>query len=472
MKPRALALLLHSHMPYVEGFGTWPFGEEWLWEAVATVYLPLLELLNGAPVTVGLTPVLCDQLEALPGEAGERYLRFLREVRAAIHEEDAHGLEQAGERELAAEVRRSASDYRAGEEAFERRSGGLLAGFRSLERVELWTSAATHSLLPMLATDAGIRLQLESGIASHERRFGAFGGGLWLPECAYEPGLERYLAEHGVRVFCVDHTEVYGRGAPEHLRPVATEAGPVAGPIDWQTVELGWNDVAGYPVHPLYRDYHRRTIHDLRPWSNGGEPYRYDQALALAREHARDFVARVLARLEPEGGLVCCALDTELLGHWWYEGQAWLQAVLEEAPAQGIELVTVSEGIERVPAEERPLHASTWGRDKYLSTWDAPDVAEIAFTARRAELRTVAAAARGRGPALERAARELLALQASDWAFMVTRELAADYPQRRVEEHAAEHQQALETLDASAAGIGPRLRNLSPDLRLSALVAP
>jgi hypothetical protein len=39
-----LSFVLHSHMPYVEGFGTWPFGEEWLWEAVACVYVPLLEL--------------------------------------------------------------------------------------------------------------------------------------------------------------------------------------------------------------------------------------------------------------------------------------------------------------------------------------------------------------------------------------------------------------------------------------------
>ena len=30
-----LAIVLHSHMPYVEGFGTWPFGEEWLLEAIA-----------------------------------------------------------------------------------------------------------------------------------------------------------------------------------------------------------------------------------------------------------------------------------------------------------------------------------------------------------------------------------------------------------------------------------------------------
>ena len=29
-------------MPYVEGFGTYPFGEEWLFDAVARSYLPVL----------------------------------------------------------------------------------------------------------------------------------------------------------------------------------------------------------------------------------------------------------------------------------------------------------------------------------------------------------------------------------------------------------------------------------------------
>ena len=75
-RPGALALVLHSHMPYVEEFDTWPFGEEWLWEAVACVYLPLLKLLDDAPVTVELAGAMHDQLEAMRGDAGERFLGF------------------------------------------------------------------------------------------------------------------------------------------------------------------------------------------------------------------------------------------------------------------------------------------------------------------------------------------------------------------------------------------------------------
>jgi 1,4-alpha-glucan branching enzyme len=469
-RPGALALVLHSHMPYVEGFGTWPFGEEWLWEAVACVYLPLLDLLDGAPVTVGLTPVLCDQLESMRDEPGERYLRFLREVRGPIHADDAAGLDDGGEPALAAEVRRAAGDYTFAEEAFERRGRDLLGAFAALDRVELWTSAATHALLPQLATDAGLRLQLATGRAAHIRRFGDWGGGLWLPECAYAPGLERDLADHGVRAFCVDQTSVEGF---DHLRPVTTEAGPFAVPIDWSTVELVWHDRAGYPVHDTYRDYHRRTVHDLKPWDNGGRPYDHAAASALAREHARDFVERAVARVA-DGGLLCCALDTELLGHWWYEGPAWLAAVLEEAPRQGLELVTVSEGVERAEPQAAELAPSTWGTGKDLSTWDSPAVGRLAIAARRAELRTVAAAAGHPEPraALERAARELLAVQASDWAFMVTRELAGDYPLERLDAHSAELDAALHALTDSAAVPQASVRNLAPDLDLAPLTSP
>jgi 1,4-alpha-glucan branching enzyme len=474
----ALALVLHSHMPYVEGFGTWPFGEEWLWEAVATVYLPLLELLRGQPVTLGLTPVLCDQLETLPGEAGERFLSFLRDIRAPIHEEDAGGLERGGEPLLAAEVRRAAGDYSRAEQAFTALGGRVLEAFRDLDGVELWTSTATHALLPLLATEAGRQLQVRVGVHSHERRFGAFGGGFWLPECAYEPGLERELAEHGARCFCVDQTRALGLGSLDQLELVATDAGPLAVPIDWQAVELIWGP-RGYPADPAYRDYHGRTIHDLKPWDNGGRAYDHAAALARARAHAHHFLRHVAARLEAyraergRAGLVCCALDTELIGHWWYEGPAFLAELLGQAGEQGIELVTLPAALERFESVERPLEPSSWGKDKDLSTWDSPRVADFVFGARAAELRTLAAAGSGAsGPALERAARELLAAQASDWAFVESHRLAADYPRRRVVGHLAEIDAALTALKDSRIVPQAALRNLAPELDLSPLVAP
>ena len=480
-----LSLVLHSHMPYVEGFGTWPFGEEWLWEAIACVYLPLLELIEetAAPLTIGLTPVLCDQLGTLPGPAGDRLLGYLRDTRQWVHDEDATGLEQAGELELAAEVRRASDDYTRAADAIEACGGDLLGRFAraaAADPVELWTSAATHAVLPMLATDAGLNLQVATGIAGHRRRFDGWHGGFWLPECAYAPGLESALAPHGVRAFCVDQTSPLGHGTLEQLEPISTGAGPVAVPIDWQSVELVWKDRSGYPADPRYRDYHRGTVHHMRPWSNAGTAYRPDAARAAAREHARDFVERAIARLdgyhERSGrpGVLCCAFDTELLGHWWYEGLEWLRAVVAEAAAQGLELTTVGDAVGRVEPVRRPLAASTWGTDKDLTTWDSPRVAELAFLARAAELRTVAAGAERApdGDALERAARELLAIQASDWPFQVTRELASEYPLQRLRGHLAANDAALGALADSAAVPEPSLRNLAPDLALSSLAAP
>jgi 1,4-alpha-glucan branching enzyme len=258
---------------------------------------------------------------------------------------------------------------------------------------------------------------------------------------------------------------------------VATETGPVAVPIDWQTIELVWGS-SGYPSHADYRDYHGRTLHDLKPWTNGGQPYDHGRACALASAQGGDFVHRAAARLDQYAaergrpGLLCCALDTELLGHWWYEGPVWLESVLAHAEAAGLELVTLPAGLDRVEPVERELTASTWGSPKDLSTWDSARVAEVAFAARGAELATVAAAASAqRGPGLERAAREMFALQSSDWAFLLTRELAADYPLERVRGHVEELRAALGALD-SAPQPDPELRSLSPELDLAPLVSP
>lgn len=481
----ALALVLHSHMPYVEGFDTWPFGEEWLWEAVAAVYLPLLNLLEGAPVTLGLTPVLCDQLETLAGPAGERLRTFLSDIRAPIHAEDAAGLDGGGEHAAAFEIRRAAGDYVEAERAFAAIGGDLLGAFRDLEGPELMTSSATHAVLPLLATSAGRRLQVEAGAAAHARRFGRRAETFWLPECAYEPGLEVLLGEDGVPAFCVDQTDALGLGTLEQLEPVATAAGPIAVPIDWATVGLVWDEHAGYPAHPAYRDYHHRTTHDLRPWANSGAAYDHAAARAVVTEHARDFLRRAGARLEDyrlerrRPGLICCPVDTELLGHWWYEGQAWLATVLSEAPAHGVDLLPLCRAIERVePVAGREIAASSWGVPKDLTTWDSPRVAELAVAARRGELDLLAAARRENGsprpaPGLVRAARELLALQSSDWAFLATRGLAGDYPLRRARGHARELDTArCAALADSGSAVDPQVRNLAPELDLRPLLVP
>jgi 1,4-alpha-glucan branching enzyme len=471
----SLCLLLHSHMPYVEGFGTWPFGEEWLFEAVASSYIPLLAVLDGAPLTVTITPVLADQLETMrSGTAGDRFVGFLRDVRAVIHAEDAKELEAAGERELAAELRRAAGDYERADAVFEASRRDLLGAFASLARVELWTSAATHAVLPMLATRAGTALQLAAGIASHERRFGSWSGGFWLPECAYRPGLEADLAEFGVRVVCVDQTDRLGRGSLDCLEPVAADQGITAVSIDWETIARVWDMHAGYPGAPAYRDYHRLTRYHLRPWNVAGRPYRHAEAMTLARAHAREFVAAVAARLDAYAaargrpGLVCCALDTELLGHWWYEGPAWLAAVIEEARAAGVELRTVSEAVALCEPVERELTEATWGTPKTMRTWDSPAVAEIAFAQRRGELAVVVAATRQSrsSPRLMRAARELLALQSSDWAFQVSHNQAGPYPLERVRHHAAALDAALTGTDAEP---DPSVRGLQPELDVAPL---
>jgi 1,4-alpha-glucan branching enzyme len=486
-----LAIVLHTHMPYVEGFGTWPFGEEWLFEAMATSYLPLLELCERwadagerSVVTFGITPVLADQL-VLPA-VGERFLRFMRETRATTHALDIEGYERSGQKEAADAIRHSALDYERAGDCFERLGRDLVGALRRLREegaIELWASAATHALLPLLATPGGIRLQLEVGTDAHRARFGAWSGGFWLPECAYREGLDRELGSAGVRVFCTDQTT--GGDDLDQLEPVATRGGPVALPIDWRTISLVW-DERGYPADPLYRDYYRPSLNGLRAFAIGGGPYVPAAADERAAEHAGEFVRWVVERLDRyrdsrgRPGLLVFAIDTELLGHWWYEGPAFLGHVVDSARAAGLALTTVPDALERHDALDRPLAESSWGRGKDLATWDSPPAAELLWTARRAELRLVAALqakaaaeSGAQGPvgdaAAVRAARELLALQASDWAFMVTRGQGGDYPRRRVHEHSAAFDSALGRRLGSGS-VDPRLHGLAPGLRLHPLV--
>jgi len=461
-----LAIVLHSHMPYVEGFGTYPFGEEWLFEAVARSHLPVLEVADRLTMTV--TPVLADQLEA--EGVGERMLEFLRRHRLGAAERDA----AEGAEPLRVAAGAEAEHYAGAIARVEELGGNALRAFQERHaqgRIAVMGSAATHAVLPKLATREGRRLQIDAGLRSHRRRFGETAG-FWLPECAYAPGLGEVLAEREIAYTCLDQSAREPDAAA--LAPVRLAAGPVAFTIDWPAVELAWSE-QGYPADPSYLEYHRLSENGTRLWSISGEPYDPEAARARAAEHAGAFLAAVAERLarhrqqRERAGLCVFAIDTELLGHWWAEGPAWLAEVIAAAEGEGVRLRTLPEALDEHPPEARPVHAASWGEGKTLHTWDSPPVADLVWAARRLELRLLRhLGERGAGPAAERAARELLAVQASDWAFMDHRGQAGDYPFTRATDHA---EALLEAINSEQAP-NPRMRNLAPDLSLAPLLEP
>src|SRR5579863_10016813 len=104
-----LSFTLHAHLPYVVNHGTWPHGIEWLHEAAAETYLPLLRVLRNlerdsipANLNVNLSPVLLEQL-VHPHFVAEFPL-YLERKSTAAREDEAFFL-QMGDQRLAETAR-------------------------------------------------------------------------------------------------------------------------------------------------------------------------------------------------------------------------------------------------------------------------------------------------------------------------------------------------------------------------------
>jgi 1,4-alpha-glucan branching enzyme len=320
--------VLHSHLPYVLGHGGWPHGTDWLYEATAETYLPLLRVLAALTdegikpkITIGISPVLAEQLADAafgPGFLGyvEMKIRAARDDRAEF---EATG--QADHAALAAAWERTYTDVR---DDFERRwRGDVVGAFRALEQagaIEIITCAATHAYLPLVGREETIGLQLRAARASHRRHFGVEPRGIWLPECAYRPayewryplapwserpparrpGLEDDLARAGLRYFFVDtHLLEGGKalgvyaarfGALQRLydqmragmdraaaatprttyRPHyvgGAEPGVACFGRDPETGLVVWSGEHGYPGDGWYLDFHKKHFPGgLRYW--------------------------------------------------------------------------------------------------------------------------------------------------------------------------------------------------------------
>jgi 1,4-alpha-glucan branching enzyme len=238
----AFTFVLHSHLPYTRAAGRWPHGEEWLHEAAAETYVPLLDMLyrlkaDGVRggVTIGLTPVLLEQLADEDVRANFRRTCTTRSAPPA----DIDRFESSGEKHLAYLAGFYRERYESVRTAFEQTYGGnLVPAFRALEQagtIEVITCGATHGYLPLLDRDESIGLQLRTAVAAHRRHQGRSRKAIWLPECAYRPayiaederlrpGLETHLAANGLRLFFAETHMVEGG------RPVGVAAGEAIGP--------------------------------------------------------------------------------------------------------------------------------------------------------------------------------------------------------------------------------------------------
>ncbi len=537
--PDGFAIVLHSHLPYARGAGRWPHGEEWIHEAILGTYLPLLVALHDLraqgvryQITLGITPILLEQLADHDIDA--RFVEYADDqVTRATRDAEQFTAVGAGHRAGLASF--YADRYVALREAYLVRFGRDLVGaFADLARtghVEILTSAATHGYLPLL-DDRSVHGQLAIGLASTERLTGLRPHGIWLPECAYRPGLEDALEAHGLDHFFTDSTlfadaptaatrrtllsqRAWSGGSVAQLEPPPAPTSATAdafrpylvGSSGVATVarhsEVSgqvWSAATGYPGDAFYREFHRKDDQSgLRYWrvtdtrTDLGRKADYDveRAAERARSHAEHFVGVVREALADHrvrtgrAGLLTTTFDSELFGHWWFEGVDWLSLVLREL---GESTMTVARYLADEPPRERiALREGSWGKNNDHSTWLNADTAWMweqlgrladAFAAARAALPADPLMALPDGPltlpegpltlpegplrtrAARQAARELLLAQSSDWPFLRTTGQATDYGIERFKSHVTRFTRALELWRRGRADDDAELRTL------------
>ena len=450
-------LVVHSHLPWLAHHGSWPVGEEWLYQAWAHSYLPMVDLLERFAdegrrdvLTLGMTPVLAAQLDdpysirAFHDWLGHWQLRA--QHAATLWRGDPLL------REFAANEYRTA--VCASEELATRWRHGFSPILRSLVdngTIELLGGPLAHPFQPLL--DPRVRrFALDAGLTDTALRLGKRPEGIWAPECGYAPGMEQDYAAAGVRRFMVDGPSL--RGDTSAARPIG-DTGVVAFGRDLDVTYRVWSPKAGYPGHAAYRDFHT-WAHEVglkasRVTGKTVEPpdkAPYDPALAadVLGLHVKDFVETVVTRLRElkaqhgRESVVVAAYDTELFGHWWHEGPAWLEGVLRSLPEAGVRVTTLQGALEAGHVGEPiDLPSSSWGSGKDWRVWDGEQVADMVQANSALQTRLVDLVAgldpTARDTVADQAVAEAMLALSSDWAFMVTKDSAADYARRRARVH-------------------------------------
>jgi 1,4-alpha-glucan branching enzyme len=323
-----LTFTLHAHLPYVVNHGTWPHGMEWLHEAAAETYLPLLRVLRNLErdkirfqCNINLSPILLEQLSH-PVFIAE-FPKYLTRKIVAAREDEAFFI-QSGEAHLAETARFWHRFFQQALDHFRALKGDIVAGFRHFNEtglIDVITCGATHGYMPLLGTDESLRAQVRTAVKTHIRHMGRHPRGMWTPECGYRPagfwnypvgcadgspalpgferiGVEEALSESNIEFFFVDtHLVEQGKRIPSpyqllHELAVADEQAKVDAdyralyqpyyvdgpydkrhattvfPRDPRTGIQVWSGDSGYPGDGVYLDFHKKR------WPGGHQYWR------------------------------------------------------------------------------------------------------------------------------------------------------------------------------------------------------
>lgn len=497
-----VALVLHAHLPFVRHPEYDAFLEErWLFEALTETYIPLLKLLyrlaeERVPcrMTVSLSPtLLCMLQDELLQNRYEAHLDRMielcnKELERTRHDGHLYYLADMY-RGLFQETRRLFTTI------WKKNLAGAFKRMHEAGVIELITTTATHALLPLIRHRLRmVTLQIRAGVRYFQEVFGFKPRGLWLPECGYFPGLEKVLADEGIKFFIVEsHGLLHAETIPLQgvYAPMFTPAGVAAFARDQECTREVWSAREGFPGDPEYREFYRDIGHDLdleyiRPYIAGDvrvdtgikyyritgptvhkELYHPEAATAKAADHAEVFMRRRIAHIEylarsaVRPPIIVAPFDAELFGHWWFEGPRWLDFFVRKAAydQDTFKLTTLTEYLEQHPVHQTGIPAtSTWGAQGYCDVWVNEKnrwiYPQIETCMDRME-RILERYSRRRHSLLERQAinqcvRELLLAQSSDWPFIIHTGTAARYAERRVKDHVARFHLLADGLEKNA----------------------
>ena len=434
-----LHLVLHSHLPYVLGHGTWPHGTDWLYEAASETYIPILREFSilekeGIPfkLSIGLTPILCEQLSHKLFTGGfESYL----EQKITDARQNREEFKATGDRELADLAEMWEAEYLAIKRYFENKlKRDIIGGFKEFQDkgyLEIITCGATHGYLPLLGTDQSVRAQVMTAVDSYKRHFGQPPRGIWMPECAYRPaynwkppvgggepferkGVEEILHEsglewtvadshlllggksHGVYIdryealkilwsrFAENYKPIEGDSEKTTLKPyMISSTGLAIGTAvffrDPDTALQVWSGEWGYPGNPAYLDFHKKhfpgghrywRVTDAKADLADKKIYHPEWVEDTIEEQAEHFVDLVAEKLK-SGGVLTAPFDAELFGHWWFEGPRWLSLVARKLnEREGIGMTTGVEALQEFPPSEAlSLPEGSWGQGGFHYIW-------------------------------------------------------------------------------------------------------